>query len=143
MTTLFYSPVDSDRVAALTAAYPGMSEEAHTLLSAAGEEALSAAVFDGCLSLRIEEDGLYAFTYPVCMEEEGNPSAFLDRWDRYILGEEIPYVLTEVPCGCLPALHARYRRTAEMPLDEEETLFLVRAVTEIEELRPRPLPVIS
>lgn len=138
MTTLFYSPVDPARIATLEAEYPDLTEEARELLDAAVSEDLPAAIADGSLSLRLEEDGRYAFTFPVLLDGRGDTEAFLDRWDRYILKEEIPYVLTEVPKEALARLSSRYRRTVKMPLDDGETFFLVRAVTEIEELEESP-----
>ena len=138
MTTLFYSPVDASRLAAWNARYPNLAEEARELMLAAEEEELSAAEYAGCLSLRLSEDGRYAFTYPVPFDGTGDPDAFLDRWDAYLLGEELPYVLTETPCDRLPTLRARYRHIESMPLDEEGAYLLVRAVTELEELEELP-----
>ena len=139
MTTLFYSPVDDARITAL-AKEGTPTKEAYDLLFAARDEGLFAAVYADRLSLRLAEDGRYAFTYPVPLYAGGGASdAFFDRLDAYLLAEELPYVFCEVPRSALSFFCARYRRTEKVPLDEDGRYFLVRAVTEIEELESIPV----
>lgn len=135
---MLYEPMTEARAKALFASYADMPCEATALLQAAAEEGTAATVQFDCLSLRFEEDGLYAFTYPSPLSPKGEEEKLLSRLERYAMDEELPLVLTDVPSDRLPLLRARYPHGESLPLEESGEWHLFRALTEAELLEEVP-----
>lgn len=135
---MLFEPVSKARLAALCRRFPSMPQAASEALHRARLDGDGAAVFADCLSLRFEEEGLYAFTYPIPLSVRGEEERMLCRLEDYAMDEELPLVLTDIPREKMHSLRLRYPRAEAFPLGESEDWWLLRALTEAEILEDMP-----
>ena len=62
---------------------------------------------DGCLLVRIFDEG-YSFVYPIPISDEADDIAALDAIRLYVIKEEIPFRLTDLPSEALDEVSERY-----------------------------------
>ena len=65
----------------------------------------------GCVLARVFDMGRYMFVYPIEMSEESSAELAIEDIREYAVLEELPLVITDIPCECIGALAGKFNHT--------------------------------
>ena len=104
--------------------------------SEGAEVALSGS--DGCLLVRIYDDGKYSFVYPIELGEDADPDAALLSLAEYTVREMVPFYLTDTPREELDRLSRLFLHVDARAYDDDDDVFVALVYSECDMLESPP-----
>lgn len=113
------------------------------LLSLSEDDRCETAVCakENCLFIRIFDDE-YLFSYPVALADDADEGRALEEIRAYVIKEEIPLVICDIPAECLGDIRSRFTKFEVFAEDDDESSYTLRAFSEISDLSV-DFPIIS
>ena len=100
------------------------------------EVALSGS--DGCLLVRIYDDGKYSFVYPIELGEDADIDAALLALAEYTVREMVPFYLTDTPREELARLSHLFLHVDARAYDDDDDAFVALVYSECDMLESPP-----